>query len=305
MSSSRRDLLRATATAGVGAAAALAGCSALPSLSGGDGASPARDWLYDPTAFADGPQVSVLFESPSEIDAASDHLHPDVRERRLIPSYPDVLASSPSTVDWALQMGGTMFEAPIQVVYGGSFDEETARAASAAILSDGTDADRTDREPVADLQTVVAGDDTHGAYRDGLAVSVGAADRAEFERLLRGAADGESRLTGVADGIGTYLDVLSFDHAAQTALGPRADGDGWQAAGWSYRLDGETTTVRLAELHGDRSAEQLREVGADVDGLREVSVESDGAVRWLEATADTDAVGLQGSVFSLLELPYA
>lgn len=298
----RRDLLRllvgSTAASG---GTALAGCSAVSLLDSGDRRSVARDWLYDPTAFTAKPIVSLQFESPRRIHDERDRLHPEVRAHHATPAYATDL--DPSATDWTVSVTEDLFKAPFQYAYGGSFDETAARTAAAAPFSG-------DRPVIADgqirsLQRLSIGDDGHGAYRDGLAVGVANATAEEFETLVGSAADGTDRLADAGDTVAAYLDALGFDHTAQATLAPGAESDVWRAAGTAYRVDGETTTLRWVAMNrGDPGEAALRDRAAAVDGLRDVTVGTDGPVRWAEGVADTDRVGLRGAAFRLLELPY-
>lgn len=303
---SRRSLLRTTA--GIGTAvgiAGLAGCSSVPFL-GGDGSSSPRGWLYDPTGFIDDPVMSIQFESPSRIHDERDRLHPEVRERHASPMYVDVRDAGdgpdPAATDWAAVIGDELHKAPFQYAYGGSFDREDAREAARAAID--WDVSARDDGTVEGLQYLTAGPEHHGAYRDGLAVSLSGASREAFERLVAGAADGTDRLADVAPEVETFLDALGFDHTAQASLSPRPESEAWQGTGTTYRIDGGTTTARQLVMNQDGWDEaSLREFGGGIDGLREVSVESDGPVRWIEGVADTDRDGLNGDLFQLGSTP--
>jgi hypothetical protein len=291
---SRRAVLGASAAAVAG----LAGCSSL-SLSGGadDERTGVREWLYDPTAFSETPALSVQFEAPARIDEDREQLHPDVRARQETPIYAEQLA--PAVTDWALRISDDLLQAPLQTVYSGDFDNSAARAAASAAVGDGLNLRPAD--DVAGLNHRSNGDGAHVASRDGLAVAV-RAPTPEFVRLIEGAADGTDRLDDAGDALGAVLDALGFGHAVAAEFSPK--GDGWLARGTGYRVDGEVTTVRLVILDERRSAADLRGLGESIDGLREVSVATDGPVVTLSAVADTDRVGLRGSVFGAYELPY-
>jgi len=289
----RRSLLRTAVAAG---GAALAGCSALPSLSGGDERATARDWLYDPTAFAETSVVTLQFESPVRIAEHREQLHPEVRAERSGPMYAPGL--DPAATDWAIRIADDLLRGPIQTVYRGDFGATAARGAATAAVGDGVTLAAAD--PVADLEHRSDGD-AHVGYREGLAVAVRGSG-GEFRRLVEGAANRTDRLAGAGASVPRVLDALGFDHTAQAAFAPQDDG--WQAMGTGYRVDGETTTVRLVVRDAERTAADLRGLGESIDGLREVNVAADGPVLTLTAVADTDRVGLRGAMFQDFELPY-
>lgn len=291
----RRDVLRAAAAAG---AAGLAGCSSLPLIGGGDGGSSARDWLYDPTAFTDEARLSIEFRAPAALHEHRDRLHPEIADGRTSPFYTDALAAEDT--DWALRTRDLLLDAPSQLAYGGSFDEDAAREAATTTWDGG---DSTDDESFEGYETLSHGDEIHGGYRNGRAVSAGAATREEFERLIAGAESGDDRLAGLGDDVAEFLDGLGFDHAAQGGIGP-GNGDYLVGHGTSYRVDGAETTLRLVKLNEDWTETQFREVGEEIDGLRDLSIDAEGPVRTLSGVADTDRVGLLGQAFQLLQLPH-
>jgi len=294
MAQTRRSLLGAAAAAvGVG----VAGCSSLPFVGGG-GSSAARDWLYDPTAFTDTARVSIEFVAPAPLQEHRDNLHPEVADGRTSPIYTEALAAEDT--DWSLRITDPLLEAPSQLAYGGSFSEDDAR--EAATTTWGGD-ETVDGETVGDYETVSNGEESHGAYQAGRAVSAGIATREEFERLLDGAENGEDRLGDLGDEVAEFLDELEFDHTAQAGLTP-GDGDYVAGAGTNYRVDGAETTMRLVHLNEDWTETQYRELGEQIDGLRDLSVDAEGPVRSLTGVADTDRVGLLGQGFQLFELPY-
>jgi hypothetical protein len=291
----RRDVLRAVAAGGV---AGLAGCSSLPLIGGDGGGSPARDWLFDPTAFTDEVRLSIEFRAPAALDEHRDQLHPEVAEGRTAPFYTDALAAEDT--DWALRITDPLLDGPVQFAYGGSFDEDAAREASTAAWTGG---ETVDGESIEGYETLSNDEEGHGAYRAGHAVSARPATRDEFERLVAGAESGDERLADVDDDVAEFLDELGFDHAVQGGILP-GDGDYFDGSGTSYRVDGEETTLRLVRLNDDLTETQFREIGEEVDGLRDLSIDAEGPVRSLTAVADTDRVGLRGQAFKLFQLPY-
>jgi hypothetical protein len=303
MPSSRRRLLRATATA---AGAALAGCGSLPSLRTGGGDPPPHDWLYDPTEFGERSSYAGRYLAPATLADHRDRLAPAVREALPATPGPPWFTESPPAerVDWRVQMVSDTFSGPVQAACGGEFGEDAARAAATSLFDEGATA--TEGEPVAGLSTVSGDEETHGAYREGLAVAVAAADDEQFRRLVATAADGERRLRDADDDVAAFLDRVGFETAANFAVG-RGDGL-WRGRGTGYRVDGATTRLRHVLLNdptpGGESATDLGVLAQRVDGLRDVSVEADGPLRWLSATADTDRVGFNGATFALRELPY-
>ncbi len=300
-SPTRRGLLRSTG----GAAAALvtgslAGCSSVSVLVGDDGRSPARNWLYDPTGFTAEPVLSLQFEAPRRMHDERDRLHPEVRERFASPAYADGLDAA--ATDWALSVTEDLFRAPFQYTYGGSFGRAAARRAAAAPFSENVASAAAGE--IEGLQRLSLGDDAHGAYRDGLAVGVANATGAAFERLVAGAADRSDRLDDAGDDVAPFLDALGFDHTVQATFSLDSEREAWTATGMGYRIDGDETRLRFAVLNDDRTDAALREFGVAVDGVRDVSVDGDGPVRWVEGVADTDSVGFRGRAFGLFELPY-
>jgi len=289
----RRSLLRGGAVA---AGAALAGCGSITVLGGGDARVGARDWLYDPTAFADDPVLTFRYESPRRLRAVRDRLHPEVARARATPIYAPELPSA--ATDWALRVADALLRTPIQTAYGGRFDAATARLAAEAAVGDGVDL-RT-APSVAGLDHRSDGE-AHVGYREGLAVAA-RTSAASFERLVTGAADRTDRLGDAAGSLGRVLDALGFDHTARATFAPQDDT--WVARGYGYRVDGATTTCRLVVLDDGVGADDLRETGARIDGLREVAVDADGPVLRLTGVADTDRVSLRGDGFRATELPY-
>lgn len=297
----RRAFLRSSAgVAAALAAGSLAGCSSVSVLFGDDGRSPGRDWLYDPTAFTPEPVLSLRFEAPRRVRDERDRLDPEVRERFATPAYAGGLSAAET--DWALAVTEDLFRAPFQYTYGGSFDRPAARRAAAGPFS--ANVVPTAAGEIEGLRRLSLGDDAHGAYREGLAVGVANASGTAFEGLVTGAAEGVDRLADAGDDVDPFLDALGFDHTVQATFGFDPERDAWTGRGTGYRVDGDETRLRFAVLNDDRSDAALRDLGEAVEGLRDVSVDADGPVRWVEGVADTDGVGLRGAAFGLFELPY-
>jgi hypothetical protein len=97
------------------------------------------------------------------------------------------------------------------------------------------------------------------------------------------------------------LDAIRFDHTAFLSF--RTGEDGPFGTGYGYAVDGDATTVRWAsyrEFDEDAKTGPADEIVASDD----VSVDTDGDLVVLEATADTDRLALDGSVIERLRMPF-
>ncbi|WP_135819807.1 hypothetical protein [Halostella litorea] len=298
MPSTRRDVLR---LAGVGATAALAGCSdafggPLNETTADDGSapSPARGWLYDPTDYEDQTSLTATFQSPARLTAASDHLAdelpPEVPGLRFDATLP------PDETEWSVLVASPLFEGPSLFACGGGFDAETAAENADAYTA--TNREPTGEETVGDLSVRHYGDDRHGASREGLVVSANAASAAEFRALLQT----DETLADSVAGSESLVARTGFDEAATLALS--RDSGKWVGWGVGYDIGGAETRVTRTELRTDRDADAVRALGEAVDGLTDVTAEEQGDLAWLEGTASTDRLAFDGSLFSVMELPY-
>jgi len=99
----------------------------------------------------------------------------------------------------------------------------------------------------------------------------------------------------------SLIDAVGFDHSARLWF-VGTDG-GRYGGGYGYTVDGETTTVRRASVDGV-TEDEMESTADEIDGLDDVSIETDGDLVVLTATADTDRFALNGSVFGLFQLPF-
>lgn len=296
---SRRTVLAGLATAALGG---FAGCSSLPGLGDEEDKGP-RSWLYDPTAHTDeGVAGFFRFESPTELVELDDHLNPGVLANRGPPLYKPSLERE--SVEWAMMYGDNLFRTPFLRAYGGSFDAGAARAASATAF-DANTGDGTELDGAGSFDLVQYGDEQYGLSRDG---EMACLEMAETEESVRTIVDGRNSsspgLAALSDGLMGLLEKLGFDTSMVVDVQLTENGDLEKALGYGYTADGATTTVRLATLPGNRSSNALEAFGEDIDALTDVTVGEDGEMRWLEATADTDRIAFDGSVFELLKAPY-
>jgi hypothetical protein len=292
----RRRFLAATAA---GTASAVAGCSSISLTGSSTGDSPARDWVYGPDEYvtSDDFQLAVRFRSPKRLAGVEDDLNDEVAARAR-PIRTDGL--DPEDVDWSVQVGEELFNGPFVQAHGGSFDVEDARegAASGANLPD---ADGTEVATVGDLVVVEYEPERYGAFGDGEAVTVHGAADLDVEAFVADGADDAAGIVDAADGFAGLLDAIRFDHTASVTFGTGDDGP--FGSGFGYTVDGDRTEVRWAAYQRYDAAE-MEAVAGGVDALDDVSVDTDGDRVVLSATAASDRLALDGTVFSLLEAPY-
>jgi hypothetical protein len=321
----RRTVL---ATASAATVAALAGCSGLsagetetdpagdtgtaPSSDTGtvpssdarratpdQGPSPARDWLYDPGQYAEQTSYSLQFHAPAELTADAEHLHPEVPDDVPGIRYDGTMA--PEATDWSVRASDPLFRGPMVFACGGSFDEEVAEA-NAGLL-DGGGRDGTAAGTVGDYEVRTYGDQAAGAFTDGQVVSATAIDEAGFKSLLERRIDGDPGVGDAVDGAGTFLSELGFPTATVAGLSRSEDGS-WNGKGVAYAVDGAETRVRLVELR-QRSAERLRDLGDEVDGVTDVEAGETREVAWVAGTAPTGRLAFNATEFDGGRLPYA
>lgn len=291
---SRRTVLAVLSAAVFGS---LAGCSSVPGASDSDG-SDHRNWLYDQGEYTEEVIQSALwFESPTELVAAEEHLHEDVRGEYVASSMqggPDL-----ASVEWALMYHHELLAAPGVRAYGGSFDSTTARETTAALAGAGDHGESLGA--VGGYELVAYDDERYGLYRDGEALNVDfAASEAVVRDLVSDRAESPSTL---ADSVQRLIDRAGFGTTLSVNF-HATDGNEFVGTAIGYSIDGETTTVRLVSLNGSMSLEGFRELAEDLDALSAATVDEEGPIRWLEGTVDTDRTALDGSMMYLRETPY-
>lgn len=292
---SRRRFLTA-ATSGV--AATVAGCSSLP-FTGGSSTDPARDWLYDPETYVDNDafSVTVEFRSPSRLDEVIDELNDDLRSPEQ-PLYTDGLDAD--RVDSSVRVSEALLNGPYVVAQHGDFDADDA-ADAAAETYQVTDRDPDDVASIGGLDVVEYESGVFSAYDDGEAVAIQAPTELDVEAFVAAGTDGDAEVVAARDGYEPLVDAVGFDHTAQLWF-VRTE-EGLYGGGYGYTVDGETTTVRWASVDGF-TEEEMESSGDDIDGLDDVTVETDGDLVVLSATADTDRLALNGSVIQLQQTPF-
>jgi len=240
--------------------------------------------------------MTVTFQSPARLTAASDHLADELGREVAGLRFDATLP--PTETDWTVRAASPLFEGPSLFACGGDFDE--AAAAENANVMAGTDREPTGEETVDDFTVRHYGDTAHGAFGHGVVVSASATAAADFDALLR---TDETLVDSVEDA-DPFVTRLGFDEATTCRLARDSETDEWTGRGVSYDVDGADTRVTFAELSKDRGAGDLREIGAAVDGLTDVSADGRGDLAWIEGTAPTDRLAFGGQLFTLMELPY-
>lgn len=267
---SRRGVLRSLASAGL--AGGLAGCSAVPSLSGSPGTGTYLDWLPAPTVVDAGPYDAVHVDPPG-YRQHREAVHPAVRSlvrRRFL--RPDsflgrLLGRSQGTVSLSPAAGGIVVRTgvarsdPTSALENAGYESEGTRGAFEVFgHGRGRDPPRTAPRVVA----VSGSDVVHTPADDPLPVA-------------------RSELRAVVD---AGRGVLERYHAADEALGDVATAVG----------QGTFTTLR-----GRRAGQPFRTV---VAAARRWSLGGGGTdVRWMlrfEDAADADAVDFEAGLSGAL-----
>lgn len=272
----RRDVLRAAGTTAAGGlATALAGCTARSS--GGDGEGRFGRWLYDPATYGSewqGYQVSYI--EPATFASNETYLNRSMRDW-----LDDSGWSWRDRIDYQLQGGvvdgGSVF--PSVAVYEGAFGIGRARS----LVSEGA--------------TRVGAHDGRALYRaessgyvaldHGEIWYVSDLDRPEAEAYFDRA--GEHSFVADDDRFAHFFDHVGV--GAYTEL--RLAGQDTGLAGFSYHVDGPTTTGRslrqqpLTEAQREAIRRRVERARGANDGVRDATFEYDDGEARLTVELDT------------------
>ncbi|WP_458208089.1 hypothetical protein [Haladaptatus sp. NG-SE-30] len=296
MPSRRQDL----AEVGVATLGGLTGCSRL-TLGGGSNESPARHWIYDPGEYTttETPNVFASFEAPERLQSVRDALDPQVPSEVFAP--PGDPGLDLTTIDWALFVAERRSECPALMGYGGSFDADAARSATTATLDEDV-VEPTAVDTVDDFEILRYDDHSHGAFLEGQAVSIRPATTETATELVADGTNGSTWFDASERRIGDVVTRVGFHDIPQLEFS-YDENDTAGCEGYSFAVDGETTTIRWVSL-GDPSAEAMREFGDEVSGLSDVTVETDGELSAFRASAPTDRLSFTHHLFIRRELAY-
>lgn len=289
----RREVLRlAGATAAAGVGTALAGCTARSSS--GDGEGRLDRWLYDPAEYgSDWEGYQVYYIEPAALASNETYLNESMLDWLTGSSW-----TTRDRVDYQLQAGvvGGAGTYPLIAIYEGAFGIGSARS---AIAEGSTRAGAHDGRA---LYRVESGG--YAAIDHGELWFVGTPNRAGAEAYFDSA--GEHSFVADEDRFARFFDRVGV--GTYTTLELANDGVGLR--GYSYHVDGPTTTARslrrqpLTERERQAVERRVDRARARFDPLRDISFEYEDGEALLSVELETSRALLVSDPVEMYNLGY-